>query len=188
MLSGVPLFNGFDAGMRDAAAHEVQDACQGHPQEQGEYHYHSLSSCFTDTSVHTVLGYALDGFPITGPLVADGKYLTTEDLDECHGITSTIVEDGVETTAYHYVMTQDFPYSVSCFKGTPIKSTPSVGTGSTNQTTSSQPNGGTPPAAAISACSGKNEGNSCSFSVPDGTKSGICRQPPNSSSLACVPA
>jgi hypothetical protein len=117
MLTGVPLFNGFDAGLRDAAAHEVQDSCQGHPQVTGEYHYHSLSSCIKDVSVSTVIGFALDGFPITGPSVDKDKYLTTDNLDECHGITSEINLDGKKVTSYHYVMTEDFPYSVSCFKG-----------------------------------------------------------------------
>jgi len=46
--------------------------------------------------------------------------LTTDDLDECHGITSQILLDGKLTTSYHYVMTQDFPYSVSCFRGKAI--------------------------------------------------------------------
>lgn len=125
MLTGVPLYNGFDAGLRDAAAHEIQDTCEGHPQGDGQYHYHSLSSCFKDISVRTVLGYALDGFPITGPMVAADKYLTTEDLDECHGITSEVVVDGAVKTTYHYVMTQDFPYSVSCFRGKPTRTGPS---------------------------------------------------------------
>src|SRR5579884_453965 len=119
MLDGVALFNGFDAGLRDAAAHEVQDSCQGHPQQFGEYHYHSLSSCINDTSVSSVIGFALDGFPITGPNVSAGKYLTTDDLDECHGITSQINLDGKQVTMYHYIMTEDFPYSVSCFRGKP---------------------------------------------------------------------
>jgi hypothetical protein len=35
--------------------------------------------------------------------------LTTSDLDECHGITSTVSLDGDEVTPYHYVMTEDFP-------------------------------------------------------------------------------
>ncbi len=124
MLTGVPLFNGFDAGLRDAAAHELQDHCNGHPQKSGQYHYHSLSACLKDVSVKTVLGYALDGFPITGPMVANGKYLTTDDLDECHGITSEIVLDGQKTVSYHYVMTQDFPYSVSCFRAQPVRTDP----------------------------------------------------------------
>lgn len=41
----------------------------------------------------------------------------TNDLDECHGIISQIKLDGKYVNSYHYVMTKDFPYSVSCFKG-----------------------------------------------------------------------
>jgi hypothetical protein len=119
METGVALFDAFDAGGRDAGAWEVQDGCDGHPQMSSEYHYHTLSSCIHDTSVSTVLGYALDGFPITGPKVGDENILTTADLDECHGITSTVTLDGKAVTTYHYVMTQDFPYSVSCFRSTP---------------------------------------------------------------------
>ena len=118
MTTGVALFDAFDAGGRDAGAWEVQDGCDGHPQISHEYHYHTLSSCIRDTSVRTVIGFALDGFPITGPMVGTQNILTTADLDECHGITSEIEVDGKAVTMYHYVMTQDFPYSVSCFRGT----------------------------------------------------------------------
>jgi hypothetical protein len=121
MLTGVALFNAFDAGGRDAGAWEVQDSCSGHPEKQGEYHYHTLSSCIKDTSVNTVIGYALDGFPITGPQVGAHNILTTSDLDECHGLTSTVTVNGKTTTTYHYVMTQDFPYSASCFRGQAIQ-------------------------------------------------------------------
>ncbi len=116
MLTGSALFNAFDAGGRDAGAWEVQDSCGGHPQNRGEYHYHSLSSCITDQSVKTVIGYALDGYPITGPKVGESNYLTTDDLDECHGIVSQVTIDNIPVTTYHYVMTQDFPYSASCFR------------------------------------------------------------------------
>jgi hypothetical protein len=121
MLTGVAIFNGFDAGGRDAGAWEVQDSCGGHPEKSGTYHYHTLSSCIKDTSVKTVIGFALDGFPITGPKVGPGSILTTSDLDECHGITSQITLDGKQVTTYHYVMTQDFPYSASCFRATAIQ-------------------------------------------------------------------
>lgn len=144
MLTGVPLFNAFDAGLRDALAHELQDSCDGHPQGMGEYHYHGMSSCWKDTSVSAVLGYAYDGFPITGPLVATGKYLTTDDLDECHGLTSEVVIDGVKKVTYHYVMTQDFPYSVSCFRGKSYWSGPG-GMGGQPQSQGQPPQGGMPP-------------------------------------------
>ena len=108
----------FPPGGRDAGAWEVQDGCNGHPQISSEYHYHTLSSCIQDTGVTNVIGFALDGFPITGPKVGDNDILTTSDLDECHGITSTITLDGRQIETYHYVMTQDFPYSASCFRST----------------------------------------------------------------------
>jgi hypothetical protein len=121
MLTGVALFNGFDAGGRDAGAWEVQDSCGGHPEKQGVYHYHTLSSCIKDISVKTVIGFALDGFPITGPRVGSNNILASSDLDVCHGLSSQIVLDGKNVTTYHYVMTQDFPYSVSCFRGKAIQ-------------------------------------------------------------------
>jgi hypothetical protein len=124
MLTGVALFNGFDAGGRDAGAWEVQDLCDGHPQNRGLYHYHSLSRCISEVGVDTVIGWALDGFPITGPTVSAGNVLTTADLDECHGLVSEVLVDGVAVTTYHYVMTQDFPYSVSCFRATPLQQGP----------------------------------------------------------------
>jgi hypothetical protein len=193
MLSGVPLFNAFDAGLRDAPAHEAQDSCDGHPQSSGQYHYHSMSGCFKDIGVSTVLGFALDGFPITGPLVAKDKYLTTEDLDVCHGITSDVMLDGKKKKTYHYVMTQDFPYSISCFRGKPVQIAPEGGgsKGMTQQPPSSGApqgsNGRTPPQEAVNACSGKTTGSSCSFKSPQGdTISGVCDTPPGSS-LACVP-
>jgi hypothetical protein len=120
MLTGVALFNGFDAGGRDAGAWEVQDNCDGHPQKEGIYHYHTLSSCIKDTNVKTVIGFALDGFPITGPKVGSNSILTTSDLDECHGITSQVVLGGKSITTYHYVMTEDFPYSISCYRAKAI--------------------------------------------------------------------
>ena len=193
MLTGIPLFDGFDAELRDAPAHEAQDWCDGHPQSGGQYHYHGLSSCFEDVGEKTVLGYALDGFPITGPEVAEGKYLTTDDLDECHGITSEIMQDGVPTVTYHYVMTFDFPYSASCFRGKPVEYIAGSGhagqnvppQGMPNQGVSSQ--GGSPPQEAVNACLGKSSGNPCSFTSQRGYQiSGMCQVTP-ASLLACVP-
>lgn len=125
MLTGIPLFSGFDAQGRDAVAHEIQDACGGHPQEQGQYHYHGPSDCLsdsTDLSVHSdVLGYALDGFGIFGTRGEVGQELRTTDLDECHGHTHEIDWHENRQTLYHYHLTADFPYSVGCFKGTPFR-------------------------------------------------------------------
>jgi len=140
MLTGVALFNALDASGRDAGAWEVQDSCDGHPQVDGEYHYHTLSSCIKDTAVSTVIGYALDGFPITGPKVGPNNILTTSDLDECHGLTSQINLNGKLAYSYHYVMTEDFPYSVSCFRSTAAQPPHSATAAAQGPTLSSPPN------------------------------------------------
>ena len=186
MLTGVYLFNGFDAGMRDAAAHELQDSCSGHPQVSGQYHYHSLSRCIKDVSERTVIGYALDGFPITGPQMAPGKYLTTDDLDICHGIVSDIIEDGIRKTTYHYVMTQDFPYSVSCFRAKPIRTGPSSGGAPHMHRETHRKSADGPPPEALQACANAGEAERCSFVSPRGVMNGKCNSPPGMP-LACQP-
>ncbi len=121
LLSGVALFSAIDAPGRDAMAHEVQDNCDGHPQVTGVYHYHALSSCVADHQMPDgssgLVGYAIDGFGIYGSYQAGGKKLDSKDLDECHGLTSEVLWDGKKVSMYHYVATDDFPYTVGCIKG-----------------------------------------------------------------------
>ncbi|HET7489888.1 MAG TPA: YHYH protein [Acidimicrobiales bacterium] len=121
---GVPIFSAFDALGRDAAAHEVQDACGGHPERTGQYHYHSLSSCWKDAAGFEpgLFGYALDGFGIYVERDAAGNLPRSADLDECHGRTGEVVWHGQKVSMYHYVATADFPYLVGCYRGTPITS------------------------------------------------------------------
>lgn len=120
MLTGIPLFNAFDAGGRDAVATEIQDKCDGHPQSSGQYHYHGYSDCLEDSankSEHSALvGYAFDGFGIYGLRGENGEELSSDDLDECHGHSHTITWEGKAVEMYHYHLTQDFPYSISCFR------------------------------------------------------------------------
>ncbi len=121
LLSGSVLFNALDGPGRDAVAHETQDQCQGHPQQSGIYHYHSISSCVDkkrEADGHSSLvGYAVDGFGIYGHYGQQGKLLTSADLDECHGHTHTIVWDGKPVEMYHYHATWDFPYTAGCLRG-----------------------------------------------------------------------
>lgn len=120
MLTGVLLFDGLDAEGRDAPAHELQDACDGHPEKTGSYHYHALSDCISDGKSNKLIGYAWDGFGIYGSFDSNGKELMTDDLDECHGTTSDVEWEGKKVSMYHYVMTKDYPYSVGCFKGSSV--------------------------------------------------------------------
>ncbi len=199
MNDGVLLFDGFDALYRDALAHELQDDHDGHPNDEG-YHKHGFITDIKGLSVSRVVGFAFDGYPITGPMLPSGNYLTTSDLDECHGMTSAITLDGKTQTSYHYVLTQDFPYSVSCFHGA-SKVTPNtlraqgLGTNSPSETTqqgnqTSMPAQGTqtagtppaPPAEAISACTGKSTGATCSVGA---SVTGTCAT--IGTSFACLP-
>jgi YHYH protein len=125
LKNGVVIFNSLDAQGKDAAAHEIQDKCDGHPEIEGQYHYHSLSKCIAEkaSNKHSELvGYALDGFGIFGIFGENGKELTNNDLDECHGHTHEVLWDGKPTNLYHYHATKEYPYTVGCFKGTPVLS------------------------------------------------------------------
>ncbi len=122
--NGVAIFNALDANDRDAVAHETQDACGGHPQQSGVYHYHSIPSCLTDGEATNrpsgLVGYALDGIPIYGPRGEGGKLVTNDDLDACHGRTSWVTFNGKRVRIYHYQATLEYPYTVGCFRATPV--------------------------------------------------------------------
>ncbi len=127
MLSGTALYNALDAAGRDAAAHEVQDRCGGHPQGMGQYHYHSWSACLDDGTGaggdHSALvGYALDGYGVFGQYGEGGTLLTNADLDVCHGHTHAVPWNGESAAIYHYHMTREYPYSVGCFHGVRVPS------------------------------------------------------------------
>ena len=96
------------------------DQCFGHPYSQ-QYHYHAYSwKCFPNqgTSGQSPLfGYAMDGFGIYGPRGADGKEITNDQLDECHGMTSPVLFNGKIQNIYHYVLNSEFPYAIGCFRG-----------------------------------------------------------------------
>ncbi len=122
LKNGVALFAPIDAGNRDAVAYEVQDVCDGHPQQQSTYHYHDIPSCIQDaaTGSSTVVGFAYDGFPIVVERDAAGNLPTNSDLDECHGRSSPINLDGAVVEMYHYSATLEFPYFIGCYRGEPI--------------------------------------------------------------------
>lgn len=120
-LSGGLFFNALDADRRDAVANEIFDACEGHPQQQGQYHYHHNSPCFNqgNEGEHSpLLGYALDGFGLYGARGENGKILTNMELDECHGHTGSALDrQGNSANEYHYHINNEFPYTLGCFKG-----------------------------------------------------------------------
>ncbi len=143
MRNGVALFDALDGGGNDAAAHEVQDSCSGHPQQSGVYHYHSLPACLGSGKAgrpSKLIGWALDGFPIYGPRGRGGRYLSNADLDACHGATSKVSYLGKRRRIYHYVANYEYPYTLGCYRGTPV-------TGTTGGAGGPPVSGGGPPSS-----------------------------------------
>lgn len=92
------------------------DACGGHLQPAGPFHYHLVpqvidnlfdiegidrNCSYIAQSSNTILGYTRDGFPMYGYQDSDGTVPT--DLDDCQGHTSATAEfpNGI----YHYHIT-----------------------------------------------------------------------------------
>jgi len=126
---GVATFNALDAAGHDAAAHETLDACDGHPEQTGAYHHHTVPSCLladlTEPSTTSLVGYALDGYGIYVERDQFGNLLTNENLDACHGRIGPVLWDGEVVEMYHYVVTMEYPYTLGCFRGTPVTPTAS---------------------------------------------------------------
>ncbi len=113
-----------DDRLLDPSAGLPMDSCWGHPYME-QYHYHGFSwSCFPDQGEpgrHSPLfGYAIDGFGVFGPLGEEGEMVTNSELDECHGHTHSIDWDGEVRDMYHYHVNNEYPYSIGCFRGTPV--------------------------------------------------------------------
>ena len=121
-MTGVAFYNALDDAGRDAAAHEVQDLCDGHPQGKGQYHYHSSSPCLPGADGDALVGWALDGFPILGMKDADGTVLHNAALDACHGRAENITVQGRHYD-YAYRLTPEYPYTLGCFVGQVQKAT-----------------------------------------------------------------
>ncbi|XP_071808823.1 uncharacterized protein [Asterias amurensis] len=112
-INGIPFFNPYTNTGEDAVETETFDNCDGHPTMAGVYHYHKQpSSCvfsIVEGEPSSIIGVALDGFPIYGPIDENGNTLTSDDLDECHG--------RYVNGKYRYHTTADFPYIMGCYKG-----------------------------------------------------------------------
>ena len=147
-VSGLPIY-GPTEGQQPAAQafgdpvyNKILDTCGGHTGPGREYHHHAITlqqQC--NLSKQTILGYALDGFPIYTTLGCMDKKCTRTSLmrsgysktgnptqnswdaytykaskvstvlDSCNGRTQP---DGT----YGYHVTTNFPYIIGCFAGT----------------------------------------------------------------------
>jgi len=116
--NGVVIYNAADARGNDAVAHEIVDIFGGHP-AMSNYHYHfipeRLDNEYMADGHSGIVGYINDGFPIYGYKGKGGIEISNDDLDECHGHSS-------DSLGYHYHATIEYPYTVGCYKGTPMLS------------------------------------------------------------------
>jgi hypothetical protein len=108
-LNGIPLFNQYAAGGSPLTG-EINsfDQHAGHPQQQGQYHYHIEPTYLTGSKgKDALIGFLLDGFPVYGP-TENGKTVSNSDLDAYHGHTTATADypNGI----YHYHFTADAPY------------------------------------------------------------------------------
>ncbi|GAB2598714.1 YHYH protein [Spirosoma areae] len=108
-INGVPFFNQY-AAMNAPLTNEVNgfDQYGGHPQQQGQYHYHVEPTYLTKAKgKDALLGFLLDGFPVYGP-TENGKTVTNADLDKYHGHSHATADypNGI----YHYHITAEDPY------------------------------------------------------------------------------
>lgn len=118
-INGVPLYNQYAAGNAPLTG-EINsfDQYNGHPQMNGQYHYHIEPLYLSTTKGRAALmGFLLDGFPVYGPL-ENGSLVANTALDVYHGHTHATAEypNGI----YHYHFTTDVPYlNGSGYWGTP---------------------------------------------------------------------
>lgn len=110
-INGIALFNQY-AAMSAPLTNEIIsfDQYAGHPQQQGQYHYH-IEPLYLTTVKSTksgLMGFLLDGFPVYGPQEENGSTVVSSDLDAYHGHTHSTVDypNGI----YHYHFTVDAPY------------------------------------------------------------------------------
>ena len=122
--NGVVFFNPFEMEGMNAVEGYTEiwlDACCGHPQQTGVYHYHKYPSCvkspFSDDGQRhsPIIGFAFDGFPLYGPFEADNiKAMDVTGgmaLDVCNGHSA-------DQRGYHYHATPGrFPYILGGYAG-----------------------------------------------------------------------
>ena len=149
-VTGIPVYAAMEGPMPASEAYGdpkyngLLDSCGGHTGPAAEYHDHYINSAARcGFAGNTIVGYAIDGFPIYGTrgcldtactktAVMKSGYVRTGNpkkdswsaytwkksssktvLDKCNGRTQP---DG----SYGYHATTAFPYTIGCFRGTPV--------------------------------------------------------------------
>jgi hypothetical protein len=119
-LNGVVFFNPFDLGNTDAT--DLMDRCCGHPQQQGQYHYHKYPICVNSPwddqgSGHSgLLGFAFDGYPLYGPYESAG--VMAKDVTGEHALNDFNLHYDEQRGWHYHVTPGKFPYLIGGYWGT----------------------------------------------------------------------
>jgi hypothetical protein len=101
-VNGVPIFNALNNRGEDTLGGGELDRWNGHCGRADDYHYHAAPLHLMEYLTQAdPIAFALDGFPIYGPLEPDGSEMRP--LDELNGHFD-------ESGDYHYHGTKTFPY------------------------------------------------------------------------------
>ena len=122
-VNGVPMYDYSDSlsatprvydHTSDMKEQGLLDRCNGRAGSADDYHYRAAPTCMVDTmdnaGAGTILGWALDGFPIYGGVNPDGSPIADGALDACNGQYDI-------TFGYRYHTTSSAPYLPACLVG-----------------------------------------------------------------------
>ncbi|CAH1773268.1 unnamed protein product [Owenia fusiformis] len=104
-IKGVPIMSPFTEDGCDIATLVSDENLCNHKYDNVGANHHSLFCDYSDSRETDLVGIAMDGHPIHGP-IADRS-----SLDECNGKMKANGE-------YGYYLSKTFPYVLGCFRGT----------------------------------------------------------------------
>jgi hypothetical protein len=119
-VNGVVFFNPFDADSQDAA--DLMDLCCGHPNPDGQYHYHKYPICVNspwadDGRDHSpLIGWAFDGYPLYGPYAS--KDVMAKDVKGDYGLNDFNMHFDSDRGWHYQVTPGKFPYLIGGYWGT----------------------------------------------------------------------
>jgi hypothetical protein len=139
-VNGVQIFGPAEGGGENAVGSGLVN-CAGHPQMEGLWHYHHPEAGCVTSSSTTLVAWALDGFPIYGPL--DGtKEEVDAVLDDCNGLDVADSEYGYQYHVRSRVQvdetltnntgpnnTDNWKYFLGCYRGASVATEFSISTG-----------------------------------------------------------
>ncbi len=118
--NGVVFFNPFDMGNTDAT--NMMDRCCGHPNQDGQYHYHKYPICLNspwadEGDAHSpLIGFAFDGFPIYGPYESAG--VMAKDVKGDNALNGFNLHWDKDRGWHYHVTPGQFPYIIGGYWGT----------------------------------------------------------------------